>query len=70
MRTACPDASTPLLLSGQHKEDVDIDTLRSGLVNHVILPILPPPDLADDDTQYYIHPTGRFAVGARRGISA
>lgn len=63
-----PRRIATVVLSGQHREDVDIDTLRSGLINHVILPALPS-RLVDDDTQYYINPTGRFVVGGPAGDS-
>ncbi len=46
--------------------DVDIDTIRKDVMEHVIKPVIPA-ELLDDDTKYHINPTGRFVVGGPMG---
>lgn len=49
-------------MSAQHRASANIQLLRDDILQHVILPTLPK-DLVDDDTQFYINPTGRFVMG-------
>ncbi|MCR5732014.1 MAG: methionine adenosyltransferase [Sphaerochaetaceae bacterium] len=51
-----------VVLSTQHDPDVDLDTLRKEVKEKVILPVLPS-RLLDENTKYYINPTGRFVLG-------
>ena len=51
-----------VVLSAQHDEDITLEDLRAALKKEVILPCLPE-DLVDEDTKYYINPTGRFVLG-------
>ena len=46
--------------------DVDIDTIRRDVMEHVIKPVIPA-ELLDDNTKYHINPTGRFVVGGPMG---
>ncbi len=46
--------------------DVDIDTIRRDIMEHVIKPVIPA-ELLDDNTKYHINPTGRFVVGGPMG---
>lgn len=55
-----------VLISTQHAPEVDAETLRAGLIEHVIRPILPA-ELVDDDLLIYTNPTGRFVVGGPMG---
>ncbi len=55
-----------VLLSTQHAPDVDNDTIRAGLIEHVIEPVLPA-DLIDDELLIFVNPTGRFVVGGPLG---
>ncbi|MBO5726584.1 MAG: methionine adenosyltransferase, partial [Clostridia bacterium] len=55
-----------VVLSTQHSADIDLDTLRSDMLELVIMPILPQ-NLIDEDTKYYINPTGRFVIGGPHG---
>ena len=55
-----------VVLSTQHSADIDLDTLRSDMLELVIMPILPQ-NLIDEDTKYYINPTGRFVIGGPQG---
>ncbi len=52
-----------VLVSTQHRPDIDIDTLLlPDLVEHVIAPLVPE-DLAFDETDVLVNPTGRFELG-------
>ena len=57
-----------VVVSSQHSEDIDMETLRRDIREKVILPILPA-ELLDEHTKYYINPTGRFVVGGPHGDS-
>ena len=46
--------------------DVDIDTIRKDVMEHVIKNTIPA-DLLDENTKYHINPTGRFVVGGPMG---
>jgi S-adenosylmethionine synthetase len=51
-----------VVLSTQHSADVANDTIRRDMINEVIAKVVPP-ELLDDDTKYFINPTGRFEIG-------
>ena len=55
-----------VVLSTQHSAEIDLDTLRSDMLELVIMPIIPQ-NLIDEDTKYYINPTGRFVIGGPHG---
>jgi S-adenosylmethionine synthetase len=55
-----------VLISTQHAPDVDNATIKAGLIEHVIGPVLPG-ELVDDDLLIFINPTGRFVVGGPLG---
>ena len=55
-----------VLISTQHSPDVDYDTIRQGVIEHVIKPVLPA-EMVDDDLKIYINPTGRFVIGGPMG---
>ncbi len=55
-----------VLVSTQHTPDVDEETIRQGIIEHVIKPVLPP-DLVDDDLRIFVNPTGRFVIGGPMG---
>ncbi len=57
-----------VVVSSQHNADVSLDTIRHDIIEHVIIPILPP-ELVDEDTKFFINPTGRFVVGGPQGDS-
>ena len=61
-----PVAIDAVVLSTQHDPDVDIDTLREGVREHIIEPVLPAGWL-HDDTRFHINPTGRFVIGGPVG---
>lgn len=55
-----------IVVSAQHSEDVDLLTIKKDIIEHVIEKIVPM-DLIDEDTKYFINPTGRFVVGGPMG---
>lgn len=55
-----------IVISSQHKESVSHATLKEGIIEEVIKPIIPA-GLIDKNTKYYINPTGRFVVGGPMG---
>ena len=55
-----------VLISTQHSPDVDYDTIRQGVIEHVIKPVLPA-EMVDDDLKIYVNPTGRFVIGGPMG---
>lgn len=57
-----------VVLSTQHSEDVTSDELRKFILDEVIKKVLPS-ELLDEQTKYYINPTGRFVIGGPKGDS-
>ncbi|WP_418972896.1 methionine adenosyltransferase [Allofournierella sp.] len=57
-----------VVISSQHSPEVDMQTLRREILEQVILPVVPA-ELLDENTKYYINPTGRFVVGGPQGDS-
>lgn len=55
-----------VVISSQHSNLVKMDTLRDEITEQVVKHVIPG-DLLDDDTKYYINPTGRFVVGGPQG---
>ena len=57
-----------VVVSTQHDPDVTQEQIRKDMLEFVIKPILPK-DLLDDETKYYVNPTGRFVIGGPHGDS-
>jgi S-adenosylmethionine synthetase len=55
-----------VLVSTQHDPDVDNETLRKGVIEQVIIPVLPK-ELVDDDLKVFVNPTGRVVIGGPLG---
>ena len=55
-----------VVVSTQHTPEIDHDTLKAQVEEEVIRKVLPG-ELIDDETKFYINPTGRFVVGGPRG---
>lgn len=61
-----PKRIPTVLISTQHAPDVDSATIREGIIEHVIKPVLPT-ELVDDELEIYVNPTGRFVIGGPMG---
>lgn len=61
-----PKRIDTVVISSQHSEEVPTEQLRKEILENVIMYILPQ-DMIDEDTKFYINPTGRFVVGGPQG---
>ena len=57
-----------VVISTQHDEKVSQEQIRRDLMEHVIKSVIPA-ELLDEETKYFINPTGRFVVGGPQGDS-
>ena len=57
-----------VVLSTQHSEDVSQEQIHADIKKYVFDEILPP-ELVDENTRFYINPTGRFVIGGPHGDS-
>ncbi|MGK2905135.1 MAG: methionine adenosyltransferase [Desulfuromonadales bacterium] len=55
-----------VVVSSQHRPDVTYENLREGIIEEVVRKVIPA-DLLDENTKYFINPTGRFVVGGPMG---
>ena len=51
-----------VLVSAQHQEEVSTEAVRAEVRRHVMEAVLPA-ELLDENTQFYVNPTGRFVYG-------
>ena len=63
-----PTKVTTVVVSSQHSADVSLEQLREDVINNVIKTTVPA-ELMDDDTVFYVNPTGRFVIGGPAGDS-
>ena len=55
-----------VVISSQHSESVTMEQLRADIMEKVIKATIPA-ELLDENTKYYINPTGRFVIGGPQG---
>lgn len=55
-----------VVVSAQHKPNVELETIREDIIKHVIKEVIPS-ELLDENTKYYVNPTGRFVIGGPMG---
>ncbi|MCB9675406.1 MAG: methionine adenosyltransferase [Alphaproteobacteria bacterium] len=55
-----------VVISSQHADEVTYEQIREGIITEVIEKTLPA-ELLDDNTRYFINPTGRFVIGGPMG---
>lgn len=63
-----PSRVEAVVVSSQHAEGVAQERLRADILAHVVEAVLPA-GLTDENTKYYINPTGRFEIGGPEGDS-
>lgn len=61
-----PTRVDTVVISTQHSADVDAATIREDMIEKVIKPVIDP-SLLDENTKYFINPTGRFVIGGPQG---
>ena len=57
-----------VVISTQHSEDVTQEQIHEDVKKYVLDPILPA-EMVDENTKFYINPTGRFVIGGPHGDS-
>ena len=55
-----------VVVSTQHSSAVSLETIREDVIAKIIRPIIPA-ELLDENTKYFVNPTGRFVVGGPQG---
>ena len=61
-----PDHIDTVVLSTQHDENIEMQDIHDGVLEHIIKPVLPS-ELVTEDTRYLINPTGNFIIGGPVG---
>ncbi len=61
-----PHRVDTVVISAQHNPDVHYDQIRHDIIETVIREIIPS-EMLDDETKYYVNPTGRFVTGGPLG---
>jgi len=61
-----PKRVDTILVSTQHAPEVDHEQIQAGLLEHVILPVIPA-HLLDKGVKIFVNPTGRFVIGGPMG---
>ncbi len=57
-----------IVVSSQHAPEISLDQIKKDVMEYVIKPVVPA-ELLDENTKYYINPTGRFVIGGPQGDS-
>ena len=57
-----------VVVSSQHSATVSLEQIREDIIEYVIKKTIPS-ELLDENTKYYINPTGRFVIGGPQGDS-
>ncbi|WP_028543947.1 methionine adenosyltransferase [Paenibacillus taiwanensis] len=55
-----------IVVSTQHAEDATLAQIQNDIQEHVIKPVVPA-EWLDENTKYFINPTGRFVIGGPQG---
>ena len=57
-----------VVVSTQHAPEAELSQIRRDMIERLILPTIPA-ELIDENTKYYVNPTGRFVIGGPQGDS-
>jgi S-adenosylmethionine synthetase len=63
-----PKRVDTVVISTQHAPEISQEDIRSQVIEHVIKPVIEP-SMLDENTKYFINPTGRFVIGGPYGDS-
>lgn len=55
-----------IVISTQHHPEVSLEQIREDMIEYVVRPVIDT-NLLDDQTRYFINPTGRFVIGGPQG---
>ncbi len=55
-----------IVISTQHHEEVSNEQIEKDMIEHVVKAVVPQ-NLLDDETKYFINPSGRFVIGGPKG---
>ncbi len=61
-----PKRVDTVLVSTQHAPEISQEEIRTAMIQHVILPVLPE-EMVDEQLKIYVNPTGRFVIGGPQG---
>ncbi|EQB22336.1 S-adenosylmethionine synthetase [Dehalobacter sp. UNSWDHB] len=61
-----PKRIDTIVISTQHHPEVSQEQIKNDLLEHVVRPVVPS-EMLDENTRYYINPTGRFVIGGPQG---
>jgi len=61
-----PAGIDAVVLSTQHRDEISLKDLREAVMEEIIKPILPT-EWINENTKYFINPTGRFVIGGPHG---
>lgn len=61
-----PSRIEAIVVSAQHREDVELSKIQKDILKHVINPVIPE-NMLDENTKIFINPTGRFVIGGPAG---
>ena len=63
-----PSRVDTVVVSSQHDEKITLEQIRKDIIEHVIKTTIPA-ELLDENTKYFVNPTGRFVIGGPQGDS-
>ena len=61
-----PKRIDTIVVSSQHAHDITLEQIQADIKEQVIYPTVPN-ELLDDETKFFINPTGRFVIGGPQG---